>query len=107
MPPKGHIQKTGIYAAASLNKQGSGSCPTHFVLIGALTLPRLFFPVFFICFTILISFNRHTHLKQVHQSLRRHLFPFLITVFFIKLDSTTKSELEAATRYDQTPASSQ
>lgn len=62
---------------------------------------------FFICFTILISFDRHTHLKQVHQSLRRHLFPFLITVFFIKLDSTTKSELEAATRYDQTPASSQ
>lgn len=50
MPPKGHIQKTGIYAAASLNKQGSGSCPTHFVLIGVLTLPRLFFPVFFYLF---------------------------------------------------------
>lgn len=76
------LKKTGIYAAASLNKQGSGSCPRHFVLIGVLTLPRLFFPVFFICFTILISFDRHTHLKQVHQSLRRHLFPFLMTVFF-------------------------
>lgn len=44
------LKKTGIYAAASLNKQGSGSCPRHFVLIGVLTLPRLFFPVFFYLF---------------------------------------------------------
>lgn len=73
-------------------------------------LASTFLSCFFICFCfylILISFDRYTHLKQVHQSLQRHLFPFLITVFFIKLDSTTQSELDAATRYDQTSASSQ